>query len=59
MARPKIIVTGGTGYIGSHTVVDLVQNGFEPVLLDYWNRLVSMAIESCRSTPGNVTSVPM
>ncbi len=34
MVRPKIIVTGGTGYIGSHTVVDLVLNGFEPVLLD-------------------------
>ncbi len=34
MAEPKIIVTGGAGYIGSHTVVDLVQNGFEPILLD-------------------------
>ena len=34
MTDAKIIVTGGTGYIGSHTVVDLVQNGFEPILLD-------------------------
>ena len=34
MTEAKIIVTGGTGYIGSHTVVDLVQNGFEPILLD-------------------------
>ncbi len=30
----KIIVTGGTGYIGSHTVVELIENGFEPVILD-------------------------
>lgn len=30
----KIIVTGGTGYIGSHTVVELQQNGYEVVILD-------------------------
>ena len=30
----KIIVTGGAGYIGSHTVVALVESGFEPVIID-------------------------
>ncbi len=30
----KIFVTGGTGYIGSHTVVELQQNGFEVVIVD-------------------------
>lgn len=30
----KILVTGGTGYIGSHTVVELQQNGFEVVIVD-------------------------
>ena len=30
----KILVTGGLGYIGSHTVVELVENGFTPVLVD-------------------------
>ncbi len=30
----KILVTGGTGYIGSHTIVDLVQNGFEVINVD-------------------------
>jgi len=30
----KILVTGGTGYIGSHTVVELVQAGFEAVVMD-------------------------
>lgn len=30
----KILVTGGTGYIGSHTVVELIEAGFEPVIVD-------------------------
>lgn len=35
MVTPKkIMVTGGCGYIGSHTVVDLMQNGFDVVVVD-------------------------
>jgi UDP-glucose 4-epimerase len=30
----KIVVTGGMGYIGSHTVVELLDQGFEVVILD-------------------------
>ena len=30
----KILVTGGTGYIGSHTVVELQHNGIEVVIID-------------------------
>jgi UDP-glucose 4-epimerase len=30
----KILVTGGCGYIGSHTIVDLLDNGFEVVSID-------------------------
>ena len=30
----KVLVTGGTGFIGSHTVVELLQAGHEPVILD-------------------------
>jgi len=29
-----ILVTGGLGYIGSHTVVELLHNGFEVVIID-------------------------
>ena len=30
----RILVTGGAGYIGSHTVVELVQSGFDVLVLD-------------------------
>lgn len=30
----KILVTGGAGYIGSHTLVELYQNGFTPIIID-------------------------
>ncbi len=33
MAR-KILVTGGTGYIGSHTVVELQESGFDVIIVD-------------------------
>ena len=30
----SILVTGGAGYIGSHTVIDLVENGYDPIIAD-------------------------
>lgn len=30
----KILVTGGTGYIGSHTAVELIEAGYEVVIID-------------------------
>lgn len=32
--QKQILVTGGTGYIGSHTVVELQNNGFDVVIID-------------------------
>lgn len=31
---PNILVTGGCGYIGSHTIVDLLDNGFDVISID-------------------------
>ena len=33
----KILVTGGTGFIGSHTIVDLLENGFAVVSADNYH----------------------
>src|ERR1700733_14354313 len=30
----KIIVTGGAGFIGSHTVIELINEGMQPVIVD-------------------------
>ena len=32
--KKKIVVTGGTGYIGSHTAVELIEEGYEVLLID-------------------------
>ena len=32
--KKKILITGGTGYIGSHTTVELIEDGFEAIIID-------------------------
>lgn len=34
----KILVTGGAGYIGAHTVAELISSGYEPVIVDNFSR---------------------
>jgi len=34
MKPSKIVVTGGTGYIGSHTAACLLEQGYEVILID-------------------------
>jgi len=43
--QPTILVTGGAGYIGSHTCVELLENGYEVVVVD---NLCNSKIESLR-----------
>ena len=31
---PQILVTCGLGYIGSHTVIELIEAGYEPIIVD-------------------------
>jgi len=41
----RILVTGGAGYIGSHTVVELLQAGFDVVVLDNLSNASPEALE--------------
>jgi UDP-glucose 4-epimerase len=34
MERKNVLVTGGTGYIGSHTIIDLISHGYTPISVD-------------------------
>ena len=40
MDKKTILVTGGAGYIGSHTIVELVQKGFHPIIVDDLEMLI-------------------
>ena len=49
--KTKILVTGGTGYIGSHTAVELINAGYDVVIIDNLsnsNREVLDGIEAIR-----------
>lgn len=45
--KKLILVTGGSGYIGSHTIVDLIENGYEVISAD----------NNSRSTPGMMEGI--
>ena len=34
MERKEILITGGAGYIGSHTLVELYNSGYRPIVVD-------------------------
>lgn len=36
----KVLVTGGAGYIGSHCVVELIEAGYQPVVVDNFSNAV-------------------
>ncbi|HLA52033.1 MAG TPA: UDP-glucose 4-epimerase GalE [Flavitalea sp.] len=48
----KILVTGGCGYIGSHTIVDLVENDFEVISVDNNSRSSSRILEGVEKITG-------
>lgn len=47
-ASNYILVTGGAGYIGSHTVVELIENGFIPVILDDFSNSTNKVIDGLK-----------
>ncbi|WP_151086452.1 UDP-glucose 4-epimerase GalE [Hymenobacter baengnokdamensis] len=56
----KILVTGGAGYIGSHTVVELAQAGYEPVIVDNFSNSRKSVLDGLRAILGHdVTCYPI
>ncbi len=47
-----ILVTGGCGYIGSHTIVDLIENGFHVISIDDNSRSTEIAIMGIEKITG-------
>ena len=43
----RILVTGGAGYIGAHAVLALIDQGFEPVILDNFSTGHRYATQGC------------
>ena len=48
----KILVTGGSGYIGSHTLADLVKNGYEVISVDNNSRSNPIILEGVEKITG-------
>ena len=48
----KILVTGGCGYIGSHTIVDLIENGYDVVCVDNNSRSNEIMLERVEKITG-------
>lgn len=48
----KILVTGGCGYIGAHTMVDLIENGFEPVCVDDNSKSTTLLLKGVEKITG-------
>ena len=50
--KKRILVTGGTGYIGSHTVVELQNNGYEVIIVDNLSNSRAEAVDSIEQITG-------
>lgn len=48
----KILVTGGAGYIGSHTCVELLERGYEVVVLDNYYNSCAVSVERVEKITG-------
>jgi UDP-glucose 4-epimerase len=48
----KILVTGGCGYIGSHTIVDLIENGYDVISVDNNSRSNPAILEGIEKITG-------
>lgn len=50
--KKRILVTGGTGYIGSHTVVELQKSGYEVIIIDNLSNSRADVVDSIEQVSG-------
>lgn len=50
--KKKILVTGGTGYIGSHTSVELIEDGFDVIIIDNLSNSEASVVERIKKITG-------
>lgn len=50
--KQKVLVTGGTGYIGSHTIIDLIQHGYEVVCVDNGSNSDTSPLQTIKQLTG-------
>ena len=48
----RVLVTGGTGYIGSHTVVELLNNGYDVVVVDDFSNSKPVVVDNIKKITG-------
>ncbi|MCH5148313.1 MAG: UDP-glucose 4-epimerase GalE [Clostridiales bacterium] len=53
----KILVTGGAGYIGSHTCVELLERGYETVVLDNFSNSSHESVKRVEKITGKKVSL--
>ena len=53
MEKRKILVTGGAGYIGAHTAVELIQKGYEAILIDNFSKSDRTLLDGIEKITGN------
>jgi UDP-glucose 4-epimerase len=51
-SKGKILVTGGTGFIGSHTTVELIEQGYEVVIVDNLSNSEAFVIDRIEQITG-------
>ena len=52
MSAKKILVTGGAGYIGSHTVVELINAGYQPIIVDNYSNSSAKILDQLEKITG-------
>lgn len=48
----KVLVTGGCGYIGTHTLVDLIEHGYTPICIDNNSRSTEALLKGVKEITG-------